>query len=387
MIHLYSLFDYNNYPHKIIYTAFIKGGKVWTLPMYHPKNDNLYKIEKNRRLLKQLIRKSEIILNDFKSHIVALDLPKEDNYMVYESNMPKLKSFPKVLPSAKKLCVQLLAASKKIEPDLWRQILANSQLVYQHLEDNKVVQGNKVAEPIYGFVYTGRSKTQNFNIQGYTEGDLFHSNLNYDYFIHIDWMSADLRAAALLSKDEKLAGSFKTSDSYTIVVKDLNESLEEDEEPVERNDIKLNFLQSIYSLDADGPVLQYYPTFQKWMKIKLKELEAHNKLQTILGREFKISEKRDTKSVFNSIFQGSVAHAMQIVLYRIFKLFPNNLLAETHDAVVLAAERASIPSIVSEVGGIMVEPFKGLIEGEHRFPIRISIGHKWREWKLFKVCR
>ena len=108
----------------------------------------------------------------------------------------------------------------------------------------------------YDFTFTGRSKTSGFPIQGTTDKhDIKLLPDKRGYFIHFDWISADLRIASIISEDEELQESFKKSDPYDYISNILGEGFS-------RSDCKIEFLKPIYSLSPDAPILDLFPKFQ-----------------------------------------------------------------------------------------------------------------------------
>jgi DNA polymerase I-like protein with 3'-5' exonuclease and polymerase domains len=122
-------------------------------------------------------------------------------------------------------------------------------------------------------------------------------------------------------------------------------------------------------------------------------MDTQGYLTSILGRKFyvhgdneqQILESR--RQVFNAQMQGSVAHAMQNSLVRIHKKYPNCILTELHDSVVLCCKSPMAPQLIKDVSAIMLRPFDGLLENNPVFPLRVSVGNKWRNWKELRVYR
>jgi hypothetical protein len=92
----------------------------------------------------------------------------------------------------KKGLLKKIAVLTKHKPSGWSKALANAQLVYKVLEERGYYHGNQKKYPIYDFVYTGRSKSIQNNIQGASKDDeIYHINDEFDVFLHFDWISAD----------------------------------------------------------------------------------------------------------------------------------------------------------------------------------------------------
>ena len=87
--------------------------------------------------------------------------------------------------------------------------------------------------------------------------------------------------------------------------------------------------------------------------------------------------------------QGSVAHAMHLVLKRIWDRLPNRLIAEIHDCLVVSAapDSTEIKAVIDIIAPIMLHPFEGVLNSNPAFPFNISIGKKWKKWKLHETHR
>jgi hypothetical protein len=139
-------------------------------------------------------------------------------------------------------------------------------------------------------------------------------------------------------------------------------------------------------LDDNNPAADFYPSFKAWIGACKLNIVRNGKLSSILGREFEISDDRDNKSVFNATIQGSVAHAMQNCLKRVWELYPQNLFLESHDSITLTStsDKFDIRRKVSDVSRIMVQPFEGILKENPQFPIKVSIGSAYKKWKEYK---
>lgn len=382
---IYTIFDYDRYPHIPLMTGILKNGEVEFHTLYLKGTKiTLYDIEVSKSIITEYIKNYDSIINDFKSHVNAFNLPRDHSYYAYDTHNIIQNKVTTIL-ECKKIIAANLAAMTKIKLDQYRLLLSNAQLVYQSLEDTGVMEGRQERKPIYGLTYAGRSKTSNFNIQGAgDDADIYHMNMDYEYFIQFDWISADLRVASILSGDAKLQSTFRESDPYTEIANELSTP----EQEITRTQCKLDMLSGIYSLNFTSPSLEFYPKLNEWLKDTASGMDDRGYTKTILGRRFDLdAEGTNRRSVFNGIFQGSMAHAMHNALYQIYRAFPNNILTETHDAVILASDKGSIQEIIKKVSQIMVTPFKGLIEQDVVFPVRINIGTRWRQWKRYKEIR
>ena len=238
-------------------------------------------------------------------------------------------------------------------------------------------QGYDRVEPIWSMhTFSGRSKAEGFSIQN-QEGPI--RNINGDkMFIQFDWVSADMRAVAIMSGDPELNRSFEGSDPYAYMASQI--------EGLERSECKKALLSSIYSLDHSNPAMHFYGGVRKWVIKCQNRLIEQDSLKSILKREFKISDKRNERSVFNATVQGSVAHAMQLCIRRTWDIFPDNILTENHDSLVMTCDDQPdiIKNVISKVSKIMVCPFEGILKTNPRFPIVVSIGKNYKRWQKYK---
>lgn len=109
----------------------------------------------------------------------------------------------------------------------------------------------------------------------------------------------------------------------------------------------------------------------------------------MLNRKFKLARAKNELAVLNGIMQGSVAHAMQRTIRRIWEKLPTKLVGEIHDCLVMSSspDQKEIKSIIEIVTPIMMHPFEGIIEDNPRFPLNVSIGKKWKKLKPYKTYR
>lgn len=384
MFYLNCLFDRRRIPSKpyfaVIYDSDTKDIDFYQL--YQPGTKlSLYDAKKNEEKIKNLFYKEDVVISGFNDYIKAFKLDLNRQYEVYDINLPKENPSEDVNETKKKL-LKGISHSLQIELQEWQQILANAQLVYCYLEDKGYYHNGVKKKPIYDLTYTGRSKCLNNNIQGANNEDFVqHVNEDFDVFLHFDWIAADLRIASIISNDSNLRKSFKTSDPYTTIHEELSSK------EITREQCKIELLKSLYSLSYESDILGVYPDFAKWMQESAKKIEIEKCGNSILNRKFYIEKDRTDKSVFNAQIQGSVAHAMQCVLYKVFKIFPDNILTEIHDSLVLCCKKEDVKTIVPEIIKIMLYPFEGILNENPRFPIKVSIGVAWKQWKLYKEFR
>ena len=191
-------------------------------------------------------------------------------------------------------------------------------------------------------------------------------------FVHFDWRAADIRIAAILSGDKHLGDISLNDDPYNYVAKLLD---------VERDEAKLALLSTINAMRPDDKILDLFPQVRSWIRDCLQKLALTRSLNSLLGRKFSLQDDRTEKSVFNAIMQGSIAHAMQVSIAKIWQTTDFRLLAEVHDSAILICQKGMLPSVINTVTGIMCRPFSGILESNPVFPVRVSVGLKWRQWK------
>jgi DNA polymerase I-like protein with 3'-5' exonuclease and polymerase domains len=134
-------------------------------------------------------------------------------------------------------------------------------------------------------------------------------------------------------------------------------------------------------------MLDFYDGLKSWMEAQKAFIEQHEYAESLFGRRFHITKNRTVRSVFNAIVQGSVAHAMQMVIARLYESMGDYVLTEIHDSVILACEQDRATEIVNRAVDIMSHPLQGAIEEDPVFPLRVSVGLDWRRWQPYKVYR
>jgi hypothetical protein len=322
----------------------------------------------------------DLCINDYKSHILNFNL--EPNGSVIDYAIPELHIKPKDIQHGRKTLLKLALELCKISPQQWQKLLANAAFVYAALESKKIRHNHKILQTKYSLdTFAGRSKTLGFNIQGTTdEYDIRPIHDDLDIFIQFDWLAADLRMAAYMSGDQRMEASFIKSDPYAYV-----ESYLHDPE-YNRDQCKSELIKALYALNVNHPIIEIFPKFKLWMIDRLKLMRSQGYLESILGRRF-IVEADNELSVFNAQFQGSVVHAMQAALVKIYDRFPKYLFAEVHDSIIMCCNEETVPQIISEVSKIMLQPLDDWVDPAPRMPIKISVGNRWRRWKRLRVDR
>ena len=115
---------------------------------------------------------------------------------------------------------------------------------------------------------------------------------------------------------------------------------------------------------------------------KKSEYGSGNILKTVLGMPI---PREDLKSSFSGMIQGSVAEAIQSTLIRISEEIGNEcILTEIHDSLVVCCSKSDLTLVMKKIVPIMLRPFKNV---DLKFPVKVSIGKKWKRWKEYKVFR
>lgn len=308
-----------------------------------------------------------IACNDFKSHIKALDLPLVLPNTIYQ--------------------IDDVLDNPDIVLKQYQNIAAKACVVYQFLENNGLYRNYEHVKPIYDCsTFSGRSRARSFNIQGYTDNDNVRTIFagESDVILWFDWVSADIRVAAELSQDEELKNSFMHSDPYEYMTLKLNETI--DDGSISRDECKEFLLKAINSLNMDNHLLNLvYPKLASWLRKLFLAPDDDFSLYTLLGRKFDIVNSKNKLAVINGSMQGSVAHAMQNVLIRLYDKIPNNIICEVHDSIALNCRNntSDIKSMIDIVKSAMLFPLGNGI----CFPFKVSVGKTWRKWKYLRTIR
>lgn len=332
-----------------------------------------------------------VVISDFKAHLKAFDIPlRPEQYDVYDLHFPIIEPSDSLRRDAFILEKVLDKMAKQTHRE-YQKVVANAAVVYEDLERTGLTYNYQPMKPIYSQrTYSGRSKTTNFNIQGLAD-DVFiwpsHCSDKH-ILLHFDWVCADIRAASVLSGDEKLAESFVVSDPYTYMMNVINA---ESEEKMSRDECKLFLLKSVNSMDfTSEPLTDIYPELGKWIRTCKKSLKVPGGyLETILERKFRSKHAKNDLAALNGAMQGSVAHAMQIVIRKIWEELGAKLVTEIHDSLVIscAPNPIHINYVIDRVANIMLYPFKGILEDNPAFPVNVSIGKRWKKWKLCRTYK
>lgn len=342
-------------------------------------------------LLQANERRITIICQDFRDVIRVIDLPIDfREYYVYDQHMPRIESDECYESDiAQNTIIINTMMTTKIKE--YQNILANSAVVYADMEANGVYYNYVKVHPKWSQkTYTGRSKTLEFNLQGLNTQDIVYSAFSQenDILLLFDWVCADIRIASIMSDDDILKSSFIDSDPYTYLANLLNKANKTDEDGevirFTRDECKLVLLKAINSLDYNSIVFEgAYPKLGDW----IFKLSQRDKMYTILGRQFEINEHKNILSVFNGVMQGSVAHAMQIVMRKLWERMGSKLVCDIHDSIVLSCKNdpIDIKSTIQQVSDIMLRPFDGLLDIDYVFPVKVSIGRRWKSYVHYKT--
>lgn len=262
----------------------------------------------------------------------------------------------------------------------WQKIRAESCEAYFDIEKRGLMFDYKKVNPKYSNdVFSGRSKTVGFNIQGTNESyDIRHIDARLSLFLSFDWISADARMGAFISNDKNLMDCFKNSDPYSFIADALDNK-------ISRDLCKSEWNKAVNSLDCSNPIFKLFPEFEKWLVSQINKLSKNGYVESILGRRFySDGSHKQNKRAINSIFQGSVAHAMQNVIYNVNKEL-NGILTEQHDSITVCTNESLMSKHVKKISNIIYEPLRGY--NSITMPLRIGLGKSWGNYKYFKECR
>lgn len=391
---VYTIFDHKTGKPRC--TGIKDGDNIKICELYRPGAGKIIKrIDTVKKAIREILLRTNaskrgIIISDFKSHIAAFDLPRDHReWNVYDVHLDDLEPAPTAEIDHDKIRKILLRLGD-VKPQFYQKIIAQAAVVYQDMEDTGLLINHNPVWPKWSQkTFSGRSKSIGFNIQGFS--DDFHvvpqGGQEHDVMIHFDWICADIRVASIISQDYELQDAFANSDPYVKLMNELNANNFSDED-INREECKRYLLKSINSMDLSSAALSsVYKRLGRWI-YKCKEIAREGKpLKTILNRSFRLSKAKNELAVLNGVMQGSVAHAMQLVLRRIWDRLPNRLITEIHDCLVISCAPDEIKHIIDIVAPIMLHPFANVLDDNPAFPLQISIGRKWKRWKLFRIYR
>jgi hypothetical protein len=367
--------------------------------LYRPgEQKKLHKIFEQRDIIHRLILLSgakgrPVVLSDFKAHIRAFELPRDPNehYTVYDLHLPDVKSTGS-RQGDHALVRKILAKMANASVREYQHVLANAAVVYQDLEDKGILRNYTKESPIWSQkTFSGRSKTTGFNIQGYSEEDKIRTTAMKDdaVLIHFDWICADIRVASILSQDQNLQKAFEESDPYIMMMDELNKGIKNGQ--LTRDECKTYLLKSINSMDFTSIALtKVYPQLGDWIGRCKHTLGRENGyLETLLRRRFRRAQAKNDLAVLNGVMQGSVAHAMQLTIRKIWERIPYCLVAEIHDSLVISCQPhpRRIIEAIDTVSEIMLHPFYGVLKANPAFPLKVSVGKRWKKWRTMRIYR
>jgi len=395
-LYVYTLFDSKTGKPRC--SGIKDGDRIVTFDLFKGKGSGnpllqIYeKINRFRKILTKSEHSRQIVISDYKKHIEAFDLKITNRKLqIYDLALPEITTSKGIKDSKLVSAVLEKMAKQKHLPH--HNILANVSVAYRDVELRGLEINYYPSFPKWSLkTFSGRSKTSGVNIQGWSENDMirppgFSDN---DLLIHFDWICADIRVASILSKDKKLQNSFVRSDPYQVVMDEINNNGDGDNK-LSRDECKSLLLKSINSMDFTGEVLtDIYSDLGKWIKRSKDIIQADDGfLETILHKKFKLAHSKNELSVLNGAMQGSVAHAMQNTFRKVWEKIPGRIITEIHDSIVVCCSpnRSDIKSTIDLVSDIMFHPFQDILESNPAFPLKISVGRKWKDWKTVMVRR
>lgn len=395
-LYVYTLFDTRTGHPRC--TGLRSGDKTIVFDLFKPgTGKSIGKIFSDIEYIKNYItdasEKRPVVISDFKSHLKEFKFEiRHRPYDIYDIHLPDLSS--KVYDIELEVIPKILEKMVSKTPKEYQKVLANAAVVYQDLENKGLYLNYSKREVKWQQkVLTGRSSTKGFNIQGHTEHDRIRpiNGGEHDVLIHFDWICADIRAASLLSGDTRLQQSFDISDPYNVMMDHINTT---SNDRLTRDECKNYLLKSINSMDVYSDALTcVYPQLGKWVakcsSVINNENQNERYLETVLGRRFNVAHVDKPLAVFNATMQGTVAHAMQNTIRNIWDKLPQKLIAEIHDSLIVSSgpDSGEIKATIEMIAQIMMYPFKGLLPDNPVFPVKVSIGKRWKQWRAFKIFR
>ncbi len=399
-VYVYTLFERDGGRPRC--TGIKLGEMVKIIDLYRPgARKAISVIDRRRETIRNIIVRSSndgdrVITSDFKGHITAFDLPIElRQYNVFDMHLDQRLKSIRLSDSPEgdaNIVRSVLAKMPTFKVKDYQRLIANAAVVYHDLQTRGLNYNFTKVYPIWSQKsWAGRANTSGFNVQGFYEPHII-SPCGYDnpVLIHFDWIGADIRAAGLLSGDEQLNTSFVSSDPYTHMMDIINR---DSTHKITRDECKRLLLESINSMDFSSIALtEIFTALGDWIARCGKATSVPNGyLETILGRRFRVSEARDNNplAVLNGAMQGTVAHGMQNVLRKVWEKIGNRIITEIHDSLIVASspDISDIKATIDLVAKIMLYPFSGLLPSNPVFPLRVSVGKKWKKWKLNAIYR
>ena len=372
------------------------GGKSTIYDLFRPNHKITYaSCRDNLNSIKEFIltanaKSKSIITTDFKQLIKTLNLPCDNRvYKVYDLHLHKQIGHICSTGNQSKdhnIVRRILEKMETADLNEYQLLISNASIVYHDIESRGIVINDLPVYPKWSLnTYSGRSKSTEFNIQGHHEEDKITAAgmMNNSVLLHFDWIAADIRVASLLSNDQKLKDSFNESDPYQYMMEIIGQG-------ITREECKVALLKSINSMDVSSVVLtQIFQRLGDWISECKHRIESIGVLESILSRKFKMSSSKNALAMLNGVMQGSVVHAMQSVVRRVWEKLSPYMIAEIHDSLIMCvpADNSIIRSTISIVAPMMLRPFDGLLPSNPSFPLKVSVGKKWKNWKLLETHR
>ena len=333
----------------------------------------ILEIRERESFIKKFVAKcEEIIILNYKLFV--------DYFGVADAG--KVYDFPAEVDLEEPL--QWIIENKQLLVGKWQLIRAKAAEVYSKLEKTGLMIEHAIIHPKYEMtVYSGRSKVVGeYNVQGMTdEWPLKPIDASNSMFLHFDWISADMRVGALLSGDQDMLDSFNKSDPYNVIGDALGGE-------IARADIKQEFMRAVYSLNSDSEILRVFPVFAGWIKARTVELLERGYTESILGRRFYTDGTNKGKlRAVNAILQGSVAHAVNNVLWQVVEKCGDILITEQHDSMIVAVKPVLAAEYIKRISDIMYRPFAGILDADLTMPLKVAAGKAWRKYSHLKDFR
>lgn len=376
--YLYTLFDRRLRPLAI---GIRTNNNTAITPLYLPGRtiyDIKQSVAKHKRWIERsLVSGNTIVTDDFKPILHGLDLPLPKNKLrVFDVHLMLPVAMPSTFDEATETINKMMGEIQKRKLQRWQHIAANASVVYESFERRGILVGGLPHYPKWSHrVFSGRSKTTGFNIQGTTKDDPISDPYgnSLDWLVNFDWRAADIRIAAILSGDELLSKISTEADPYLELAKAIGGA---------RSECKQRLLSAINAIHIDNLILESLPGLRKWMQECKDKLNNGQAVESILGRQFYDPER--PRRAFNATMQGSIVHAMQLTIRRVWEL-DFRLLSETHDSITIACHKDSIKHVIRTVANIMCRPFKGVLDNDPVFPVCVNIGKEWCKWKPYQL--
>lgn len=385
-IAIYTYFDQHDKP---LYACIKYNDSIEDVPLYLKGTGvSIYDIKKNEKKLHELIVQAsandiDVVTSNFKRTLSWLRLEHyKTKYNVYDLDVEHITP-ENVQEHTRTTCATLY--DSELKP--WSKVLANASVVYQAFEDKGISFNYGLMRPKWSLgTSSGRSKVEGGLVHGFTNGDRVRDPMwaETDCLVHFDWISADLRIASILSRDEKLDESFVNADPYAFIMEKFNGA--DAAMNLTRDEAKIALLSAINSYDVTNPIFDLYDELGIWISKIYQAVSDGKDVYTILGR--KIRHKANALSMLNCVMQGSIVHAMQHCIREIWEVIDSRLLAEIHDCIICTCrpEKDAIQELENIVVPIMSRPLKAY-GVDTFFPITISIGNEWRKWMHYKTVR